>query len=141
VSNSVQSTPCYNLAARRNARALTRLYDRYLAPEGLSSSQYSILAVVGGRDGVTIADLALHMVMERTTLMRAIVRLEADGLLVRRVTDNRGKIALSLTQAGQAKIKAAALLWQKAQHDYEGRVGEQRATNFRDQLFVMTLDG
>lgn len=125
---------CYNLAARRHARALTRLYDRHLAPAGLSSSQFSILAVTARGEAMTIAELAHAMVMERTTLMRAVSRLEAEGLIDRRQPEGTRSIVLTLTAAGRDRLTAAAPLWRAAQEAYETQVGAQEAAYLRDNL-------
>ncbi len=131
---------CYNLAARRSARSITRLYDRHLAPAGLSSSQFSILAVLARREGLSIADLASAMVMERTTLMRAMARLEADGLIARRPSDRQRGHSLFLSDAGRAKLRSTAPYWRAAQRAYEDRVGLDRATRLRDAILDMGFD-
>lgn len=125
---------CYNLAARRHARALTRLYDRHLSPAGLSSSQFSILAVTARGEAMTIAELAHAMVMERTTLMRAVSRLEAEGLIDRHQPEGARSIVLTLTAVGRDRLTAAAPLWRAAQEAYETQVGAQEAARLRDDL-------
>ncbi|WP_242130371.1 MarR family winged helix-turn-helix transcriptional regulator [Sphingobium sp. Sx8-8] len=127
-------TACYNLAARRHARALTRLYDRHLAPAGVSSSQFSILAVTARGEAMTIANLARAMVMERTTLMRAVSRLEAEGLMDRHQPEGARGIVLTLTVAGRDKLATAAPLWRAAQEAYEMQVGKEDAARLRDDL-------
>jgi DNA-binding MarR family transcriptional regulator len=131
---------CYNLTARRNARSLTRLYDRHLAPAGLSSSQFSILAVIRRTEGASIAELAQAMVMERTTLMRAMTRLETDGLIERRQSDQHRGLSLSLSEAGREKLKSAAPYWHQAQQAYETRVGKDRAASLRDAILEIGFD-
>ncbi|AXB80427.1 MarR family transcriptional regulator (plasmid) [Novosphingobium sp. P6W] len=123
---------CYNLAARRHARYLTRLYDQHLAPIGLSVSQFSLLAVINKSTKPTIAELSEAMVMERTTLMRAIARLENDGLVERSQNEGQRFLTYSLTHAGRAKLKAAAPMWQAAQRAYEALAGGAKAAALRD---------
>jgi hypothetical protein len=48
----------YCFAARRNARYLTRLYDRLLSPVQLTVSQFTLLGVVAHAPGILIAELA-----------------------------------------------------------------------------------
>lgn len=125
---------CYNLAARRNARSITRLYDRHLAPAKLSSSQFSILAVIAREEGISISGLAELMVMERTTLMRAMKRLESDDLVERRHTVGNRGFSLFLSHEGHEKLKAAAPFWREAQVAYEDRVGADRAKRLRETI-------
>ena len=73
---------CYALAARKNARHLSRLYDRWLAPAELSVSQFSILALVDAHGQLKITELADMLSMERTTLVRALKPLQTAGWVV-----------------------------------------------------------
>lgn len=123
---------CHNLAARRSARSLTRLYDQHLAPSGLSVSQYSILAVIVERDGITVAELSRMMVMERTTLMRALGPLEKAGLIERRQEPGERAMTFHLSATGRAKVEQAAPLWQQAQQSFERRAGAERAAKLRE---------
>ena len=122
---------CHCHAARRSARALTRFYDRYLAPAMISVSQFSILSVLDGTPGVRIAEMAKMMVMERTTLLRALKPLQQAGLIVSQPTAGRAH-NLSLTADGQRKLAATAPLWEAAQHDFERTFGRDQAVRLRD---------
>ena len=73
---------CYALAARKNARHLSRLYDRWLAPAELSVSQFSILALVDAHGQLKITELADMLSIERTTLVRALKPLQTAGWVV-----------------------------------------------------------
>lgn len=125
---------CHTLAARRSARGLSRLYDRHLDPSGLSISQFSILSLIEAHDGVRIAELARLLVMERTTLVRALKPLQVAGLVAGEILDRKGTLALSLTRAGAAKIVEAVPLWQAAQQAFERQVGSERAAEVRNAL-------
>src|ERR1700761_9638759 len=78
---------CNCLALRQAARHVTQFYDEFLAPIGLRSTQYSILARLQRRGPMTVNALAAEMVMDRTTLARNIQPLQRDGL----ITVGRGK--------------------------------------------------
>ncbi|MET3712305.1 DNA-binding MarR family transcriptional regulator [Sphingomonas trueperi] len=131
---------CHNFAARRSARGLTRLYDQHLASSGLSASQYSILAVISARESITIADLAEEMVMERTTLMRALGPLEKARLIERRPVEGQRANALALTDAGTARLHLAAPLWEAAQQAFERSVGPNRAAQLRDLILEIGFE-
>src|ERR1700758_5379885 len=72
---------CTCLAVRQAARHVTQFYDQHLAPAGLRTTQFSILAKLKRHGPMTINALADQMVMDRTTLGRNILPLERDGLI------------------------------------------------------------
>ena len=61
---------CYALAARKNARHLSRLYDRWLAPAELSSHSFLSSRFVDAHGQLKITELADMLSMERTTSSR-----------------------------------------------------------------------
>ena len=73
---------CNCFAVRAAARHVSQCYDRFLAPTGLRTTQYSILARLKRKGPLTINALAEAMVMDRTTLGRNIQPLEREGLIV-----------------------------------------------------------
>src|SRR5216684_5637769 len=92
---------CSCLALRQAARHVTQFYDQCLAPTGLRTTQYSILARLKRHGPMTINVLAAELVMDRTTLGRNILPLQRDGLIAvgPGQSDRRSK-ALRLTRAG-----------------------------------------
>src|SRR5215510_6998746 len=58
---------CNCFAVRAAARHVTQYYDQFLAPTGLRTTQYSILAKLKRKGPLTINALAEDMVMDRTT--------------------------------------------------------------------------
>src|ERR1700682_1837681 len=100
--------PCNCLAVRQAARHITQFYDHFLAPSGLRSTQFSILAKLKRLGPMSINALAADLVMDRTTLGRNILPLQRDGLIsvVKRSTDRRSK-ELRMTEAGAECLRAA----------------------------------
>src|SRR5881409_4178091 len=72
---------CTCLAVRQAARHVTQFYDQCLAPSGLRTTQFSILAKLKRLGPMTINALARELVMDRTTLGRTMLPLERDGLI------------------------------------------------------------
>ena len=72
---------CACLAVRQAARHITQFYDQLLAPIGLRTTQFSILAKLRRQGPMTINALADELVMDRTTLGRNILPLEREGLI------------------------------------------------------------
>ena len=106
-----QLAECNCLALRQAARHVTQFYDQCLAPTGLRTTQYSILARLKRHGPMTINALAAQLVMDRTTLGRNILPLERDGLIsiVKGSPDRRQK-ALHLTAAGAATTQCRPTL-------------------------------
>jgi len=128
---------CHCLAARRNARYLTRLYDCHLAAVNLSVSQFSLLAMLAEYPGISISDLAAIMVMERTTLIRALKPLKSAGFIHSRAEGARSALRLSVSADGHAKISEALPHWLSAQVELEARLGLDRATSIRASLLAI----
>src|SRR5260370_38675992 len=74
---------CTCFAVRRTARALTQMYDTALAPAGIRSTQYMVLAAIGERTDVSVNELADTRVMDRTSMGRNLRLPEGDGLVTR----------------------------------------------------------
>src|ERR1700761_2940653 len=110
---------CYCQAARRNARFMSRLYDRHLAPAGLNVQQMSMLSIIEDHPGILIADLAAEMVMERTTLVRALKPLQQTEWVVAEPSGTGRSLALSISPSGKEKLREASPLWKQAQRDFE----------------------
>jgi DNA-binding MarR family transcriptional regulator len=98
---------CNCLAVRQAARHVTQFYDQFLAPSGLRTTQFSILARLRRLGPMTINALAAEMVMDRTTLGRNILPLERDGLIaIQQGSRDRRSKELRVTEAGEARFRA-----------------------------------
>ena len=126
---------CNCLAFRQAARHVSQLYDQFLAPTGLRTTQFSILAKLRRRGPQTINALAQDMVMDRTTLGRNIRPLQREGLIsvVTGRTDRRAK-ELHLTDAGSVRLQAASQRWKEAQARFEGTFGAEHSADIRNLM-------
>ncbi len=125
---------CNCLALRQAARHTTQLYDRHLAPEGLRTTQFSILAKLSRLGPQSINALAAMMVMDRTTTTRAVRPLARDRLVsIEAGEDGRTRV-VRLTAAGEKRAKAAAARWREAQREFETRYGSAEAARLRVEL-------
>ena len=126
---------CNCLALRQAARHLTQFYDRFLAPTGLRTTQFSILAKLHLMGPMTINALARELVMDRTTLGRTMLPLEREGLIVIEdsTVDRRSK-ELHLTRKGGERLRAAFKPWREAQTEFTKIFGQERAAKLRKEL-------
>ncbi|HEV7778006.1 MAG TPA: MarR family winged helix-turn-helix transcriptional regulator [Luteibacter sp.] len=126
---------CNAFTLRRAARAITQLYERHIALSGLTSSQFSIISAVRHAPGMSMAELAETMGMDRTTLVRALKPLQRDRLVVT-VAALKGsrQLALNLSAEGMARYEGALPYWMAAQKEFEARVGTDRARKLREEL-------
>lgn len=143
-SQTESDTPQFPLdddcfAIRQAARYISQLYDRHLGHTGLKITQFSIMTRLLGGRRMTMKALAEAMVMERTTLVRAIQPLQRDGLLhsIASAADPRA-LTVALTAAGEDKWQSALQCWYAAQKEFEERVGPERAASLRRELFDLT---
>ncbi|HTJ94070.1 MAG TPA: MarR family winged helix-turn-helix transcriptional regulator [Pararobbsia sp.] len=129
---------CNCFALRQAARYVTQLYERHLAPVGLTAAQFSLLAKLARRGDWTMVELAESMVMDRTTLVRAMKPLQRDDLIVTgsAAHDTRTHV-FNLSDAGRKKFGEARELWRVAQTEFEDTYGESRAKALRKELFAV----
>lgn len=126
---------CNCFAVRAAARHVSQFYDQFLAPIGLRTTQFSILAKLKRRGSVTINALADDMVMDRTTLGRNIQPLERDGLIrIETAASDRRAKEVHLTKAGERRLEAALAAWAKAQARFQERFGTKRSAELRTLL-------
>ena len=140
MARSAYSGPedCNCLAVRQAARHITQFYDQLLAPSGLRTTQFSILAKLRRLGPMTINALAAEMVMDRTTLGRNILPLERDGLIaVQQGSRDRRSKELRVTAAGEARFRAAMKGWLQAQRQFEGSFGAERTKEMRAILHAV----
>lgn len=126
---------CNAHALRQAARHVSALYDQALAPFGLRGTQYSILARVAATGPWTVQALASKLVMDRTTLGRAIQPLKREGLVSVGLdpADRRVRV-ITITPAGTARLDRANAGWGAAQARYEAAIGAERAEMLRSEL-------
>jgi DNA-binding MarR family transcriptional regulator len=140
-SKQIASPPrstCTCGSLRKASRRISQFYDAALAPVGIKSTQYSILAEVdrGSFEGpVTMCELATAMVMDRSTLGHNLKPLERDDLVVLRLSaDDRRKRYVELTKKGKSILQRAQRLWRLAEGRFETIFGKEPAAELRAVL-------
>jgi len=126
---------CLCLAVRQAARHVTQFYDRLLAPTGLRTTQFSLLAKLRRRGPMSINALAADMVLDRTTLGRNILPLERDRLIrIEPAASDRRRKEVHLTRRGEKRVEAALEGWTQAQARFEAAFGSARTSELRGLL-------
>ena len=106
---------CMVTNSRMAARAITRRYDVYLRPYGLTSTQLSLLGAIKAMPDRTVSELAEARAFERTTLTRNLDRLQAMGLIASRPASKGNGRICEMTARGRALVEELIPLWRKAQ--------------------------
>ena len=113
---------CLVTNSRMAARAVTRRYDAYLRPHGLTATQLSLLGGLRALPAAKVSEVAEQRGFDRTTLTRNLDRLEAMGLVLSRHAEHgNGRIA-GITEKGDALIEQLLPLWRKAQADMKAEL-------------------
>lgn len=129
---------CHCFASRRGARQVSRLYDRYLSKADIKSSQFVLLMAVSFNPGIQINELAELMVMERTTLVRALKPLQQEGWVSAQKPEAGRSYRFAVTDQGKAKIAQCAPFWEEARQELETKVGKARVEQIRDNNLAMS---
>ena len=109
------SSACLATRVRQLSRIITRLYDDALRPLGITASQYTLLAQLAARDGITAVEIGHELDIEKSTLSRNLKRLLALGHIVMDPPAGRRGRGLHLTPKGQSVLVEAFPVWRDAQ--------------------------
>jgi DNA-binding MarR family transcriptional regulator len=141
--NSVASSACACTTLRKASRALSRIYDVALAPAGLTVAQLAVLRAIGRGEkrGEPLSRLADGLVMDRTTLYRALAPLKKAGWLSIKNAP-RGRVKLvQLTNAGARATANAGRFWDAAQAKIIGEFGPERWAVLQQGVAELTALG
>jgi len=135
---SERLTYCNCFASRKAARLITKLYEDRLSGVGLTSTQFSILVYIDDVGAASMKDLVEALVMERTSVVRALQPMERDGLVESRPdeADTRRNV-VRLSAAGKQKLEQALPVWQAAQEEFERKFGAELASQLRASTQLM----
>lgn len=102
---------------------MTRLYDAYLQPDGLTFTQYSLLAHLLRDPSPSIHELAAMMGMDRTSLTRTLAPLTTRGMVAFGAGADRRSKLVRLTEEGRRIHSLAKIHWRAAQEEIQMRLG------------------
>ena len=119
MTSTVSPQPCACTMLRKASRALTRHYDHALARHGISIVQFAILRNIDRIGTPELSPLAEVMVMDRTSLYRALSSMAKHGWIA--IGEARGKAkAVHLLAAGRDMLAACDGDWMAMQRDVVG---------------------
>jgi DNA-binding MarR family transcriptional regulator len=119
-------SPCYCIKVRRAARIVTAYYDKFLTPSGLTVNQYSLLVNLEKLGESNVSELANHVGLERTTLVRNIKPLLERGYVQDSSRAEARDCRLSVTALGREVLTVAMPLWEKAQKGIDDKIGADK---------------
>jgi DNA-binding MarR family transcriptional regulator len=118
-------TQCMVSNSRMAARAITRRYDAYVRPFGITATQLSVMGLIISARGRNVSELAEARGFERTTLTRNIDRLERMELIVSRPAEHGNGRICNLTDKGEALVEKVLPFWRKAQAEIREELGAE----------------
>jgi DNA-binding MarR family transcriptional regulator len=133
--SAVRHCACANI--RRADRVITGFYDEILAPSGLRTTQFTLLATLAQTGSMTINGLAEVMVMDRTTLTRNLGPLTKQGLVQVEEGADRRTRQVHLTSGGEQALRRALPLWQQAQSHVVHALGQEQFDHLLTDLSVL----
>jgi len=119
-------TECACFDLRRATRAVSRMYDDFLRDAGLNITQFSLLRLICVEKELSISTLGRYMVMDRTSITRALAPLERDGLIYGRPGADKRIRIISVTNKGRKLVANAEPKWRQAQEVLIDTIGEDR---------------
>ncbi|TSD87972.1 MarR family transcriptional regulator [Mycobacterium sp. KBS0706] len=128
---------------RKASRRVTQLYDDALAPTGLRSTQFAILAELHelADKPPTLAELAAALVIDRSALGHNLRPLERDGLItLQESPKDRRRRHIVMTEQGRALLQQALGLWMAAQDRFHAVFGRREAEMLRNALLDIAYD-
>jgi DNA-binding MarR family transcriptional regulator len=139
MTKRVTREECNCFALRQAARFVTQMYERHLSQVGVTAAQFTILSRLAGRSDATAAELSDDLVMDRTTLVRALKPLQRDGLVLTAAAEHDTRtLVYRLSASGLRRYDKAHALWQEAQAEFEQLMKRDRAKALRAELFALT---
>ena len=117
---------CAGFNLRRASRAVTQHFDHALAPVGLRTTQFTLLGALAIAGPVSTNELAMGLVMDRTTLTRNLRLLRDAGLVETHPGRSGREVRFALSDEGRDALARAIPVWREAQGSIVTAYGEQR---------------
>lgn len=126
---------CYCIMLRRAASAVTELYDEALKNEGISLNQFSIIINLNKLGMATTTELADHIGLERSTLVRNLKSIIAMGYIQNISEEGERNNQLTVTSEGRYLLKRTIPIWQSVQDKITEMLGSKNAGLLMEMLY------
>jgi DNA-binding MarR family transcriptional regulator len=123
---------CFDL--RKATRAVSRMYDEFMRDAGVNITQFSQLRLIRAEKDISVSTLGRYMVMDRTSITRALAPMERDGLVYSRPGADKRIRIVSLTKKGLKLVEESEPKWRRAQETLMEAIGEDRWRAMRSLL-------
>lgn len=135
MSNKVAVQGCTCAKLRRLTRRVTAVYDRVMAPMGMTVTQYSLLSQLRRLDGQSLSQIAAQLDMERSSLTRTLKPLlDVAYVEVRGSTTDARARCVHLLPAGRAARDRMQAHWLTAQQQINALLGEAETARLHDWI-------
>lgn len=116
-------------------QAFERLSDRHVRELGLTPAQFDIVATLGNTDGMPFRELGERTLITKGTLTGVLDRMEARGLIARRVDASDARRAhVSLTRKGTLLFEDVFPAHLQHLQRAFGRLSESELKHLRESL-------
>jgi DNA-binding MarR family transcriptional regulator len=116
--------PCACANLRRAARAVTRLYNGELQPDGIELTQFTLLMTLDRTGEISQGKLGNVLALDSTSLTRMLKPLQKRGWIKARVGEDRRHRFLRLTPSGREKLQQCLPHWEQAQRKLQQGLSE-----------------
>ena len=130
--------PCACGNLRRAARAVTRLYNQELQPEGIEVTQFALLMALDRAGEISQGKLGKLLALDSTTLTRMLELLKKHGWVQAKEGDDRRVRIFRLTTAGREKFQQSMRHWKRAQERVRTALGEKKMGQLSEVLAEVT---
>ncbi len=125
---------CFCFAFRRASRSISQRYDHIFSTIGIRSTQFNLLAGLAHYQAKTLTDLAVWLVMDRTTLTRNLKPLERAGWIQCLTSSDKRSRPYTLTPAGLEILQKAMPLWKSMQDQVHKVFGQEYCDRTIEEL-------
>ncbi|MDP9045409.1 MAG: MarR family winged helix-turn-helix transcriptional regulator [Pseudomonadota bacterium] len=117
---------CSSLELRKLSRRVSQQFDRVVAPAGLKTTQYSLLAHIVQAGAIRPGELADRLEMDASTLTRNLRPLLAQGWVQTSPgADGRSRVVRATASGLEVRARAQRE-WRKAQRAFIEQLGADR---------------
>ena len=134
---NINKSQCHCITIRRATNAMTDYYDAALRELNLTTSQYSLLKNLYRLETASTSELAEHVNLDRSTLVRNLKPLLERELIVDLAKENARNHKFMVSEKGLALLEEANPRWEKAQEEIKAYLGKENAEMFMEMLYKL----